>query len=84
MKHEVTWTRNAQVGLAYLWVNGMDPQFIRDTRDQITQLLESDPQGNGTPAAEGLFAIQIPPVAAMYEISSVDKKVTVVSAGRAT
>jgi hypothetical protein len=47
----------------------------------MDRLLAADPWGNGVPVSEGLYAIEVPPLRALFEIHDAAKFVKVVSVG---
>jgi hypothetical protein len=82
MSYSVEWTAEARAQLAALWIEHVsDRQSITAAQAQIDRLLESGPLRNGSPLSEGLYAINVRPLRAIYEISATDRTVTVV-AGR--
>lgn len=54
-------------------------QAITVAQARIDRLLATDPLRNGIALSEGLYAIDIHPLRAVYEVSDVNQTVTVVS-----
>ncbi len=79
MNYAVVWTDDALDGLATTWLQSPDPQAVTAAQATIDRLLAVDPLGNGRPVSEGLYAIEVPPLRAQFEVSEQDQVVTVVS-----
>ncbi len=78
MAYTVDWTREARSQLATIWIRyATFRQAITAAQARIDQLLKADPIRYGTAVAEGLFAINAPPLRALFERSDADRLVTV-------
>jgi mRNA-degrading endonuclease RelE of RelBE toxin-antitoxin system len=82
MTYAVDWTPQAISQLADFWLSYVHlRQAITSAQDRIDILLASDPQGNGQHQSEGLYAIEVHPLRAAFEISDEKGIVTVVGLG---
>jgi plasmid stabilization system protein ParE len=80
MSYTVDWTPEARSQLAAIWVQHVPHrQAITAAQARIDRLLAANPLRIGKPLAEGLYAIDVPPLRAIYEVSDADQLVTVVS-----
>lgn len=79
MKYTVKWTDEALAGLTAVWLAAADRPAVNEAQDRIDQLLTRDPTRHGFDRAEGLYAIDIIPLRALYEISDAKHKVTIVA-----
>lgn len=79
MTYSVNWTRRARTHLAALWLQALDRRAVTAAQAQVDRLLAFDPLGNGVPVSEGLYAIDVCPLRALFKISDADRRVTVVS-----
>jgi hypothetical protein len=82
MNYSVDWTDDARDGLATIWLQSTDRQAVTAASATIDRLLAQDPLGNSVPVSEGLYAIEVSPLAALFEIDDTTLSVTVVSVGR--
>ena len=79
MSYKVDWTPEARSPLADLWVRYPAHRAqITAAQHRIDQHLAADPFNNGYPLSEGLYAIHVPPLRVIYEISDATRAVTVV------
>jgi len=77
MTYTVTWIKSALDELAKLWNSASDRQDVADAADRIDLILKSDPYGHSE-SREGDFRILfVPPLAALFEMSDADRRVTV-------
>jgi hypothetical protein len=70
-------TPEAEDGLALAWLDADDRQAITAAETAIHDLLASDPVGNGTPVAEGLYKIAYSPLVAFYSVDHAQRRVEV-------
>jgi hypothetical protein len=78
MSYAVDWADDPISALAAIWVVAADRGTVRDAQAAIDRLLAADPAGNGTPVREGLYAIEVPPLRALFEFSVEQRSVKVV------
>jgi hypothetical protein len=81
MNFEVDWNDDALSALAASWVGALDREAVTAAQEAIDRLLAADPYGNGWHVSEGLYAIDVPPLRAQFEVAEREKLVTVVSVG---
>jgi hypothetical protein len=79
MNYSVDWSPAARSALAMVWIQSPDRQAVTAAQARIDQLLAADPFGRSTPVSEGLYAIEVRPLRAQFEVSEDDRVVTVVS-----
>ncbi len=80
MSYSVDWAPDALSELAATWIQQVPfRQAITAAQERLDRLLAADPLGNGTPVSEGLYAIDVAPLRAQFEVSGADRLVTVVS-----
>ena len=79
MNFFVDWNENARNGLASAWISSSDRNAITKAEAKIDRLLSLDPFSHGEPLAEGLFAINVPPLRVTHEVSEDEQKVYVVA-----
>jgi hypothetical protein len=80
MNYSVDWAPAARSHLAAAWVQYVPHRAsITAAQARIDRLLAADPLKNGSPVSEGLYAIDVPPQRAVYEVSTADRRVIVVS-----
>lgn len=82
MNYAVTWNEMALAMLAAIWASAPDRAAVTVAADMIDQFLAQNPFVHGLPLVEGLYAIEVPPLRALFEIDSAARKVTVVSVSR--
>ena len=75
----VGWDANALNMLAGAWTAAPDPGAVTAAADAIDRRLAADPLAHGTPVSEGLYAIEVPPLRALFEVDPTARTVTVVS-----
>jgi len=73
----VTWEPDARRELHLIWATAPDPAAVRQAADIAEQLLGTDPFGNGTPLAEELWKISVPPLVVYYTIDSDQQSVEI-------
>jgi mRNA-degrading endonuclease RelE of RelBE toxin-antitoxin system len=73
----VVWVESAEQELASIWLALPDRNKVSKATHQIDQALKRDAIGEGIKLCEGLYAIERPPLRALYEILSDDKVVRV-------
>ena len=81
MNFSVRWDRDARNTLAAVWLAARDRRAVTAAQARIDHLLATDPLGKGTPVSEGLYAIQVHPLRALYEVDDIRRAVRVVSIG---
>jgi hypothetical protein len=79
MNWTVDWTPEALSHLTAVWLQAPDRQAVTAAQARIDALLAADPLAHGLPRSEGLHAIDVPPLRAVFEVSDADRTVTVVS-----
>jgi hypothetical protein len=79
MSYSVNWDEDALSALAAIWVLATDRPAVNKAQESIDRLLAGDPLANGAPLKEGLFALEVPPLRALFELSTEEKSVRVVS-----
>jgi hypothetical protein len=75
--YAVELTLEAEDSLAEVWLEADDRQAVTEAETAIYDLLRSDPIGNGTPVAQGLFKIAYAPLVAFYSVDHVRNLVEV-------
>ena len=68
MNYPVVWTLTATELLTDIWTGAADRQAVTDAEGRITYLLGLDPMGNGVSVSEGLYAIEVLPLRALFEM----------------
>jgi hypothetical protein len=81
MNYTVDWSPDAQSTLATIWIQSSNRQAVTAAQARIDRLLAANPLGNSTPVSEGLYAIEIHPLRALFEVSDAEHLVNVVSVG---
>jgi mRNA-degrading endonuclease RelE of RelBE toxin-antitoxin system len=81
MRYNVDWDASARHTLAAIWIKAANRQAVTVAQARIDRLLATDPLGNGKPLSEGLYAIDVRPLRAVFEVDDSIKSVTVVSVG---
>lgn len=83
MSYSVDWTDDALDALAAAWTPAPPARRQAITRAQaiIDRRLAADPVGSSIPLSEGLYAIEVAPLRAQFELSEPDQLVSVVSVG---
>ena len=69
MTYSVDWAPDALSALATTYLQAPDRRAVTAAQARIDQLLATDPLGNSTPVSEGLYAIDEPPLRALFEVS---------------
>jgi hypothetical protein len=77
MTFTVTWIKSALDELAELWSATSDRQDVADAADRIDLILRSDPYDHSESREGNLRILFVPPLAALFEVSDADRKVTV-------
>ncbi len=78
----LTWTPNADDQLANIWIVAPDRPTVTAAAYQIERRLSVDPVHAGYELAEGLYRIDAPPLAALYQINDATKEVEIESVFR--
>ncbi len=81
MSYDVDWDASARNTLATIWIRSTNRRAVTAAQARIDQLLTVDPLGNGIPVSEGLYAIEVHPLRALFEVIDTDKSVKVVAVG---
>jgi hypothetical protein len=80
MSYSVDWAPAARSHLAAIWIQQVSHrQAITAAQARMDRLLAVDPLQNGNPLSEGLYAIDVHPLRAVYEVSDAGRLVSVVS-----
>ncbi len=82
MSYNVIWEAPALNTLATIWIRAANRQAVTAAQARIDHLLAANPLGNGIPVSEGLYAIEIGPLRALFEVIEASKSVKVVSVGQ--
>jgi hypothetical protein len=81
MSFFVMWSPNSLEGLAAAWLEVPNRASVSAAQAEIDRLLANDPYGHGRPLSEGLHALSVPPLCAVFEINEPAKLVYVDSVG---
>ncbi|HYT95229.1 MAG TPA: type II toxin-antitoxin system RelE/ParE family toxin [Gemmataceae bacterium] len=68
MSYTVDWSDDALDSLADIWTQSADRRAVTDVSTAPDRLLAANPLVNGTPLSEGLWAIEVHPLRALYEV----------------
>jgi hypothetical protein len=79
MKYTVTWSDDAIAVLATIWMQSPHRNAVTAAQAEIDRLLATDPRRHGAIVSEGLYAIDVHPLWAQFEVSDGDRIVNVVS-----
>jgi predicted RNase H-like nuclease len=82
MNYTVDWSVDAQSTLTAIWLQAPDRSAVTAASAEIDRRLAANPLGNGTVVSEGLYAIEVHPLRALFEVSDTDRIVRVVSVNR--
>lgn len=81
MNYKVNWEPNAISALAAIWLQAANRQAVTVAQDEIDRLLAADPYAHGISVSEGLYAIEVDPLRAQFELSDANHIVRVVAVG---
>jgi hypothetical protein len=81
MTYSVVWDFDAISTLAEIWIQAADRARVTAAQARIDSLLGVNPLAAGTPVSEGLYAIQVYSLRALFEVDESDRLVRVVSVG---
>ncbi|MCI0458140.1 MAG: hypothetical protein L0Z62_14345 [Gemmataceae bacterium] len=81
MSYSVDWEDDALDTLATIWMHSSDRGAVTSAQAAIDRLLAADPRKHGIPLSEGLFAIEVHPLRAQFEMDDAASAVKVVSVG---
>ncbi|MCC6418784.1 MAG: hypothetical protein IT429_11160 [Gemmataceae bacterium] len=81
MNYTVNWSNGAINTLATIWTQSADRGAVTRSQDRIDRLLAADPLRNGSALSEGLYAIEVHPLRALFEVDANKRSVKVVSLG---
>jgi hypothetical protein len=77
MRFSVVWTPTARRLLAQLWLNATDRNEVQRAADEIERILAIDPMNAGESRVVNIRIIVEPPLAAYFDVSPQDRRVTV-------
>ena len=77
--HSIDWELAALEMLAAAWTSARDQAAVTAAADALDRHLAADPLAHGTALSEGLYAIEVPPLRALFELDVAASLVTVVS-----
>ena len=80
--YTVDWEPVALAMLAAIWSASQNRGAVTAAADAIDRQLAIDPFVHGVPVSEGLYAIEILPLRALFEVDTTAGEVTVVSVNR--
>jgi mRNA-degrading endonuclease RelE of RelBE toxin-antitoxin system len=81
MSYRVGWSTSARQTLAAIWIKAANRQAVTAAQARIDRLLAADPLRNGKALSEGLYAIDVHPLRAVFEMDDSANTVKVVSVG---
>ena len=81
MSFTVNWSDDASDTLATIWMRSADRNAVTKAQAAIDRLLAANPLVNGTPLAEDLWAIEVHPLRAVFEVDVGNPSEKVVSLG---
>ncbi len=70
-------TPEAENSLAEAWLEATDRNALTEAETAIYDLLRTDPVGNGTHVAEGLYKIIYAPLVAFYSVDHAQRSVEI-------
>lgn len=79
MSYTVAWEPDALDALALIWMQAVDRRAVTQAQAEIDRWLALDPHGQGRLVSEELFAIDVPPLRAFFEVFDDSQIVTVVT-----
>ena len=82
MKFTVTWTKSADVELGELWLSSQDKSGVSAASFEIDRILQDDAQLMGHEIAEGLRAINVPPLRFLFT-ADIDDRIVVIAVVKA-
>jgi hypothetical protein len=74
----VIWDTQAEDELAEIWIQSGVRKSVTDAADEINVMLRFDPQSKGRNLAEGLRALDVGPLQAIFTVSLPDRIAQVV------
>jgi plasmid stabilization system protein ParE len=74
----VIWSNEALNQLAQIWLAAVDRPAVNAAAAAIDGQLANDPQSKGTALSEGLRALDVPPLHALFAVAEPDRLVHVV------
>ena len=81
--HTVVWVNSAEDELFLLWLAASDRNQITRAVHEIDQALRRHGSDGGVEMSEGLFAIEVPPLRALFEVIPGDAMIRVLKLKRA-
>ena len=77
MNFTVRWERAALRQLTSVWLQATDRNAVTAAQALTDQLLRRDPFGNGRHLSEGLYRLDVPPIAVYYTIDLLAQSVEI-------
>jgi mRNA-degrading endonuclease RelE of RelBE toxin-antitoxin system len=77
-RYTVVWVKSAEDELVEIWIASSERNAIAAATHEIDRQLATDPASKGEPLNEGLRAIHIAPLRAIYSVSDDDRIVEIV------
>jgi hypothetical protein len=77
MRWTVQWDPAAEDELARIWLRAADRGAVSAAQARADQLLSRDPLTNGRHLSEGLYQIDVPPLAISYTVDQARQLVVV-------
>ena len=77
MPWKLELTDRANNNLAAVWLASSQQLAVNAAMNDIERRLTRDPRGQGKELSEGLWAINCPPLRALYEIDDASQQVTI-------
>ena len=77
----VEWPPEILSSLAAIWLRAPDRQAVTDAQQRIDDLLSRNPLGNGRHLSEGLYRLDVRPLAVVYSVDSGRRHVKIESIG---
>jgi len=76
-RRTVVWVSDAEAELAEIWLASASREHVTSASHTIDQALRQDADSAGNPLAEGLRALDAPPLRVLFEILDDDRLVRV-------
>jgi hypothetical protein len=64
----VEWEPDAEDTLARIWLTAPDPDAVTRAQARADQLLARNPTGHGRHLHEGVYRLDVPPLAVVYTV----------------
>ena len=75
----VRWENNALIAMAAIWTAAPNPAVVSAATDEIDRRFALAPLVHGIPISEGLYAIEVTPLRALFEVDTILRRVRIVS-----